>query len=189
MAQQFFTILTNKGKEREAAASAGNPVAVTKMVFGSGLNDNYYNPVVTQTALKKQVHVEDLNNWGVHPSNSKWVIAEALIDATVGDFTIREVGLIDANDNLIAIGVFPETYKPIMEQGSTKDLVVRIVTQVDDPENFSAIIDPNVIRATQAWTMEQIVPMFSAFAETTLNIQNEQLKQAETIKNLTGDYS
>lgn len=188
MSQQFFTILTTKGEQREAAASAGNPVEVTHMVFGSGLNNNYYNPSKSQTALKKQVHIEPLQVWDVHPSNARWVMAQALIPATVGNFTIREVGLIDANGNLIAIGIFPETYKPLMEQGSTKDLVVRIVTQVASPENFTAIIDPNVILATQAWTMEQIVPMFAAFAETTLNIQNEQLRQAEKFKTLEGVY-
>ena len=48
-----------------------------------------------------------------------------MIPTAVGGWTIREVGLWDEDGDLIAYGNFPASYKPVLAEGSAKELVVR----------------------------------------------------------------
>ena len=62
---------------------------------------------------------------------------------------VREVGAIDSGGNLIAIGKFPETYKPIAGDGSIKDLILKMVLEVSNTSSVTLKIDPTVILASK----------------------------------------
>ncbi|WP_240947014.1 phage tail-collar fiber domain-containing protein [Leeia aquatica] len=157
MANEFFTLLTTTGKARLAAAQASStPLQITHMAVGDGDNGSYYNPVESQTALKHETWRGALNNLSVDQSNPNWIVAELVIPDTVGGFYIREVGLFDSTGNLIAVGKFPESYKPTLASGSNKQLYVRMILEVSNAASVTLLVDPSVVLATRSTVDQRI---------------------------------
>ncbi|MDR3086730.1 MAG: phage tail protein [Azoarcus sp.] len=52
-------------------------------------------------------------------------------------------------NKLLAVGNFPDTYKPLLEEGAAKDLVIRMIVQVANASLVTLKIDPAVVVATQ----------------------------------------
>lgn len=149
MSEQFYTILTNVGKAKIANSGAlGTKVSFVKFKVGDG-GGNYYNPTEDQTDVKNKVWEGNISSIAIDESNSNWIIIETVIPTLVGGFTIREAGIFDDQNNLIAIGKYPETYKPIADEGSSKDLLIRMILEVSNAENVNIKVDPTVILATK----------------------------------------
>lgn len=157
MANEFFTILTATGKAKLAAAqTSGTPLQITQMAVGDGDNGAYYNPIESQIALKHETWRGALNNLSVDTNNPNWIVAELVIPDTVGGFYIREVGLFDSTGALIAVGKFPESYKPTLAAGSNKQLYVRMILEVSNASAVTLLIDPSVVLATRATVDQRI---------------------------------
>lgn len=118
MAENFYTIVTRIGQAKIANSQVlGTRVNLTQIAAGDS-GGNYYNPVETQTALAHEVWRGAISSISIDETNHNWIIVEAVIPATQGGFTVREVGLFDEAGDLIAIGKYPETYKPVSAEGS-----------------------------------------------------------------------
>ena len=129
---EFYTILTNIGKAKLANAQVmGKTVNLIEMAVGDG-NGNYYEPTESQEELLNEVWRGNLNQITSDPNNPNWIILEAVIPTTDGGFTIREVGVFDDAGDMIAIGKYPETYKPALSEGAGKDLYVRMILEVSN---------------------------------------------------------
>lgn len=149
MVEQFYTITTQVGKAKIANASAlGNKVNFTHFALGDG-NGGYYNPTENQTVLKKEVWRGAIGQIVVDENNPSWIVLETIIPAEVGGFTIREAGVLDDEGNLLAIGKYPETYKPLLENGSAKDLYIRMILEVANTSVVNLKVDPSIILATK----------------------------------------
>lgn len=147
----FFTILTTIGQAKIANAVAlGQQIQVTEMALGDG-NGNPTTPNQGQTSLVRQVYRAQLNQLSVDATNPNYVIAELVVPSDVGGWTVREVGLYDVDGNLIAVGNFPDTYKPQLSEGASRDLVVRIIIEVSNASVVQLKIDPSVVLASRAW--------------------------------------
>lgn len=149
MAENFYTILTNVGKAKIANSTAlGTRVNLTTMAVGDSAGA-YYNPTETQTTLRGERWRGVISSIKVDSSNPSWIVIEAIIPSSDGGFMVREVGIIDDANELIAVGKYPETYKPVVANGSAKDLYIRFILEVSNTENVSLKVDPSVILATQ----------------------------------------
>lgn len=149
MAEQFYTILTKLGKAKIAnSAALGSKVDFVKLKIGDG-GGKYYNPTENQDELINQVWEGNIGSVKIDKENSNWVIVETVLPADVGGFFIREAGIYDNEDNLIAISKLAETYKPLASEGSSKDLIIRVILEVSNAENVTLKIDPTVILATK----------------------------------------
>ena len=147
--EQFYTILTNKGKAKIANATLLNSnVTLTTLKVGDG-NGAYYNPTEEQTDLKNVVHTCQVGSISIDKKNPNWVVVETIIPGSVGGFIIREIGLFDTEGDMIAVGKYPETYKPVVANGASKDLNVRTIFEVSNAENVTLNINPSVIIATK----------------------------------------
>lgn len=152
---QFFMILTTTGKQKEAAAKAGGPPLVfAQMALGDG-GGAAVVPVENRAALIGEVDRGPLSSLGVDPLNPNWAVAERVIPPEVGGWTVREIGLIDADGDLVAYGNFPESYKPILAEGSGKELIIRAIIEVSNAESVVLQIDPSVVMATRAYVDQQ----------------------------------
>lgn len=151
----YQTILTKLGLAKVAQAIADADelvpaeIQVSQMVFGDG-NGNPTTPSSDQIALIRQVFAADLNRLELDVANNRY-IAEAVIPAGQGGWTIREVGLVDTDGDLFAVANFPDIYKPTPGEGATRDLVVRLVFEVTNAVDVTLIIDPSVVLATRSW--------------------------------------
>lgn len=148
MASEFFTILTAAGRAKIAAALAEQKqIVLQTMVVGDG-NGKYVEPSESQTKVEHEVWRGQLNTLKIAPENPAWVIAEAVLPESVGGWYIREVGLLDKDGVLIAIGKFPETYKPKLPAGASKQIVIRAVMEVTNAAAVTLMVDPSLVMAT-----------------------------------------
>lgn len=153
----FFTILTSVGQAKIANAVAlGQQIQLTEMALGDG-NGNPTTPVQSQTGLVRQVYRAQLNQLSTDPANPNYVIAELVVPSDQGGWTVREVGLYDVDGNLIAVGNFPETYKPVLSEGASRDLVVRIIIEVSNASVVQLKIDPSIVLASRQWVVSQFL--------------------------------
>lgn len=195
MANEFFTILTATGRSKLAHAAAnGTPLTLTHMAVGSGNNGAYYNPTEAQTTLKKEVWRGPLNHLDVAPDNPNWIVAELTIPDNVGGFYIREVGLFDKEGNLIAVGRFPESYKPNVADGSNKQLYVRMILEVANTSAITLLVDTNVATATRQYVdsklteaMQTLDRKQSARAATTQHIPLSGLQTVDGVSLVAND--
>jgi phage-related tail fiber protein len=149
MSEQFYTILTKIGKAKIANATAlGHQIDLVKFQIGDG-NGSYYNPNEDQTQLKNKVWEGNISSIRVDEENPNWIVLETLIPGTDGGFMVREAAAVDNEGNLIAIGKYPETYKPVAGDGSIKDLIIKMIIEVSNTSVVTLKVDPTVILATK----------------------------------------
>ncbi|NRT86542.1 phage tail protein [Clostridium beijerinckii] len=149
MAENFYTMLTKLGRKKlSASVVSGSKVNFKTLKVGDG-NGSYYEPSEDQTSIVKEVWSGNISAISVDESNANWIVVETVIPAADGGFFIREAGIFDDAGDMIAITKLSETYKPTILEGSTKDLVIKIVLEVNNASSIDLKIDPNVIVATK----------------------------------------
>ena len=150
MAENFYTILTATGKAKLAnSAVLGSKVNFKTLKVGDG-KGSYYEPSENQTSLVRQVWSGSIGSISVDENNPNWIVIETLIPAASGGFFIREAGIFDEDDDLIAISKISETYKPLVEEGSIKDLCIKIILEVSNVDSVNLKIDPAIILAKKS---------------------------------------
>ena len=154
MAEQFYTILTAIGKAKIAnAAALGEKVELIELALGDG-GGSYYNPTEDQTELQNEVWRGSINAVEVDTENPNWITIQTVVPSQHGGFMIREAGVFDNEGDLIAVGKYPQTYKPRLEEGSAKDLYIRMILEVSNTASVVLEVDPTVILATQQQVIE-----------------------------------
>ncbi len=149
MAENFYTMLTIVGKNKlSSSAVSGSKVNFKTLKVGDG-KGAYYEPSENQTSLVNEVWEGNISSISIDENNSNWIVVETVIPASDGGFFIREAGVFDEDGDMIAISKLAETYKPVVAEGSTKDLVIRIVLEVLNVDTVTIKIDPNVVAATK----------------------------------------
>ena len=142
MEQKYFTIITDKGLEKEASSyRLKKPIELTHIVIGDG-NGDFYRPVPEMTELKREVYKTKLSR--VYNKNKHQLIVESSIPDNAGDFYVREVGILDSDGDLFAIGNYPETYKPKLRGGCAKDLYLRIIIGFSSAPNVNLSVNSNI---------------------------------------------
>ncbi|WP_164971398.1 phage tail protein [Clostridium tetani] len=150
MAEKFYTLLTKIGKAKIAnSAGFGSKVNFVKMKVGDG-GGAYYNPTEEQEDLVNTVWEGNITHVTIDENNPNWINVEMMIPANVGGFMIREYGVFDENKNMLAIAKCAESYKPLAEDGSTKELLMKMVLTVSNTENITLKIDPTIIFAKKS---------------------------------------
>ncbi|WP_339454513.1 phage tail protein, partial [Pseudomonas sp. EA_5y_Pfl2_R50] len=71
--------------------------------------------------------------------------------ADEGGKWIREIGLYDADGDLVAVANCAPSFKPLLSQGSGRTQVVRMNFVVSSTGNITLKIDPAVVLATRAY--------------------------------------
>ena len=145
MSQEYYSIITNSGLAKIAAANApgGSPLSLTHLAVGDA-NGTPYNPLATATALQNERHRVPVTYVVIDAENPHQLIVEAIIDETIGPFYVREVGIFDSDGDLFAIGKFPETFKPNLPTGSGKRLYVRMILGFTSAPQVNLLLSDNL---------------------------------------------
>lgn len=131
MATSYRVIPTLAGLAAIAAATdpeSPEALEVSTVVVGDG-NGNPVTPLQTMTSLVNQrasVPVSEKSR-----SDNKLTI-KGVIDAVTGGFTIREIGIKDPDGILLFVGNYPDTYKPLPEDGVAGALGVGAIVVISD---------------------------------------------------------
>lgn len=154
MTAQYFTVLTNYGTQAFAKALATNqPLRLSSFAVGDG-NGQAVTPTADRTALVKETHRANVSAVSLDPRNNKQIIIELTIPEDVGGFYIREMGVFDSTNKLVAYANAPESFKPTLESGSGKLQVLRMILKVSNSQAVTLSIDNSVIFVTR----QQLTP-------------------------------
>lgn len=149
MTAQYFTVLTDYGTQAFANAIATNqPIQFSSFAVGDG-NGQAVTPTADRTALVKETHRGNVSAVSLDPHNNKQIIIELTIPEDVGGFYIREMGVFDSTNKLVAYANTPESFKPTLESGSGKVQVLRMILKVSNSQAVTLSIDNSVIFVTR----------------------------------------
>ncbi|WP_342307892.1 phage tail protein [Pseudomonas fluorescens] len=154
---QFFAILTAVGEAKQANATAlGQPWTFSQMGVGDA---NLTDPIPnrTQTRLINEWRRAPVNQVRTDPANPNIIITEQVIPADVGGKWIREIGLYDADGDMVAVANCAPSFKPLLVQGTGKTQIIRMNFIVANTASVVLKIDPAVVLATREWVDLQII--------------------------------
>ena len=167
MAKQYYSVLTDYGTQMIASAIARKqPLQITQMAVGDG-EGRTPTPDSRKTGLVREMHRADISAISVDPRNDKQIIFELTIPENVGGFWIREMGIFDNQNRLVAYANCPDSFKPELTSGSGKVQVVRMILLVSSSDAITLKVDDSVIFVTRG----QLTP--KAITATTKNAVDE----------------
>lgn len=157
MTVKYFAILTNQGAAKLANATAlGTQIHITQMAVGDG-NGSLPTPDPAQTQLVNQKRIGAVNTLTVDAEDTNQIIAEQVIPENEGGYWIRELGLFDDEGVLIAVANCPETYKPLLGEGSGRTQTIRMALIVSSTSAITLKIDPSVVLATRKYVDDKVI--------------------------------
>lgn len=157
---KYFAILTNLGAGKLAnAAALGTKLEMTHIAVGDGggVSAPEPTPDPAMTALLGEKRRAAINSLSIDPLNPNQIIVEQVIPETDGGFWIREIGLFDKAGTLIAYSNCAGSYKPQLQEGSGRALVIRMILIVSSTEAVSLKIDPSVVLATRKYVDDKVI--------------------------------
>lgn len=109
----YYSIITNRGKELEAEAlTSGRPIVLTQFVVGDS-NGQQIKPDPEQIRLVNETFRGDIADLVVSPEQASQLMAKIVLPTDVGGFTVREVGLLTDAGELFAVANCPSIDKPV----------------------------------------------------------------------------
>ncbi|WP_275157314.1 phage tail protein [Citrobacter koseri] len=109
----YYSIITNRGKELEAEALAsGTVIVLSWFVVGDG-NGKLVKPNPAQTRLVNETYRGSIAELVVSPEQSNQLMAKIVLPTDAGGFTVREVGLLTDAGELYAVANCPTIDKPV----------------------------------------------------------------------------
>jgi len=173
---EFYTILTENGLNKLIKASANQTnIVLSQMAVGDGTAD----PSQSATSLQNEKHKFAINSITQSPSDANVLIVEGVVSADVGGFYIREAGIFCDDGSLFAIAKLPNTYKPLLSEGSAKDLTISFYLQVSNAANIEIKVNNNVVLATRDFVKAELLKLDTKFAPLNHNHDEIYLKKDE----------
>ena len=146
---QYTAVFTTYGTQLLAKAIANNkPITVTHFAVGDG-NGNAVTVNASQERLVNEKYRATISAVSLDPRNNKQVVFELTIPENIGGFYIREMGVFDAQNKLIAYANCPESFKPTLASGSGKVQVMRMMLLVASSNAVTLTVDDSVIFVTR----------------------------------------
>ena len=159
---KYTAVFTTYGTQVLANAIANNqPLRVTHFAVGDG-NGREVTVSASQERLVNEKHRAAISAVSLDPRNNKQVIFELTIPENVGGFYIREMGVFDANNKLVAYANCPESFKPTLASGSGKVQVMRMILLVASSNAITITVDDSVIFVTRGQLTPQTITATSS---------------------------
>ncbi|EGK8235311.1 phage tail protein, partial [Campylobacter coli] len=100
-------------------------------------------------SLEEIVYEANINSKSVDENNPNYINLMCYVPSDIGGFEINAIGIYDEVGDLLAVGNLPRTYKPILKEGSAKELMIKIVMELSNAEEVILKLDPSVIMASR----------------------------------------
>lgn len=120
MTQNFYTILTNNGLNKQIQCLENNETFdIAYIAVGDGNGE----PSETQTSLINEKWRGEILSHGIKENK---LFANVSIPFDAGNFTIREIGLFDSQNTLLCVGKCPAIEKHNSTLGGAQELFITI---------------------------------------------------------------
>lgn len=182
MADIYFTVVTDAGTRKMLEAlNTEKKINVTEFSVGDGAG-KYYTPTTEMTALKNEVWRGAVNACYASGQSENLLIAETVIPADIGGFTIREMGLFDDEGTLIAVCNTPDTQKARVSDGVVHELELSMEILISNTDSVQPVVDPNVVTATKKELEELQISIKQLIGDVKVTVDGNLQEQIEKLK-------
>lgn len=150
-----YTLLTASGINKLLkTASDGSKIALKEIVVS-----DYDGELSEQTAsIPNEKYRGAINAVTIDESDINILDVDAIIPPEVGGFYIKTAGIYCDDGSLFAVARLADTYKPLLNEGSSKDITLNFKLQISNAnESIILKVDNNVVLATRKWSENQFL--------------------------------
>lgn len=144
-----YTLLTNSGINKLLkTASDGSKIALKEIVVS-----DYEGELSEQTtSIPNEKYRGAINAITIDESDSNILDVDVVIPPEVGGFYIKTAGIFCDDGSLFAVARLADTYKPLLNEGSSKDITLNFKLQIANAsESIILKVDNNIVLATRKW--------------------------------------
>lgn len=146
---KIFSVVTEAGEaDITRCFTSDERIQWDKIAVGDG-GGSTYTPNAQMKALRHECWKGDVSYVSPVYETSNQIRFEATIPHDVGGFTIREIGLFNEEDELVAISNTPTIQKVASNTGAFLDMAIEFEIIVSNTEVFDFVVDPYVSVATK----------------------------------------
>lgn len=127
---------------------AGTKLKITQAAAGDG-EGSYYVPSTEQTELVRELWRGPIVSAEQNPTVPNMMDVKIIIDDSVGNFIVREMGLFDEDGTLIAICNTPDTEKVVISTGVDGRLTMLM---------HIVVVDSSVLEFTVTASLDTVSP-------------------------------
>lgn len=149
---QYRIIWTLVGMAKRANAEiTGGLVEITHFALGDANGNEAFEPNQAMAALVHEVYRRPVDTVAIDEINPAWVNVDGHILAVDGGWWVREVGLFDADGDMVAVGNKAPFYKPLLAEGEGDDLYMRFILLTANTAVIQLKINPAVAMASRKY--------------------------------------
>ena len=144
-----YTLLTASGINKLLkTAGDGSKIALKEVVVS-----DYEGELSEQTtSIPNEKYRGAINAVTIDESDSNILDVDAIIPPEVGGFYIKTAGIYCDDGSLFAVARLADTYKPLLSEGSSKDITLNFKLQIANAsESIILKVDNNIVLATRKW--------------------------------------
>ncbi|WP_086321671.1 phage tail protein [Campylobacter devanensis] len=160
--QKYYTIVSNKGKQAVIKALANKElIDLTTMSVGDGESpiDTNWESLPNEKDKFGITQIKIVDNITLEVTG--------ILSASKGGYMITQAGLYTRDNILFAIAQLPQTAKPVLSDGASKDMTIKFVITIADTSVVNLSIDPNINIITQSH-LDEVIDALKK--ETTTNL-------------------
>jgi len=158
--RKYFTLLTDKGRFKIAAAAADRTaVKITHLAIGDG-GGQETSPLPSQTALVNEVWRAPVEAVEIDPKNPAAVLVAAIIPHDAGGWWMREFGIFDVDNDLLAVVRPVPMYKATDADGQLEDIYYQFQLVIGEQAQVVVVVDPSILWASRDFVNTRRIPMW-----------------------------
>ena len=144
-----YTLLTANGINKLLkTASDGSKIALKEVIVS-----DYDGELSEQTtSIPNEKYRGAINAITIDENDNNILDVDAIIPPEVGGFYIKTAGIYCDDGSLFAVARLADTYKPLLNEGSSKDITLNFKLQIANAsESVILKVDNNIVLATRKW--------------------------------------
>ena len=145
-----YTLLTANGINKLLkTTSDGSKIALKEIVVS-----DYDGELSEQTtSIPNEKYRGAINAVTIDENDNNILDVDAIIPPEVGGFYIKTAGIFCDDGSLFAVARLADTYKPLLSEGSSKDITLSFRLQIANANDSIVLkVDNNVVLATRKWS-------------------------------------
>lgn len=150
-----YTLLTANGINKLLKTASNGSKIILKEVVVSDFDGELSESI---TIIPNEKYRGAINAITINESDSNILDVDAIIPPEVGGFYIKTAGIFCDDGSLFAVARLADTYKPLLNEGSSKDITLNFKLQIANAnESIILKVDNNVVLATRKWSENQFL--------------------------------
>lgn len=145
-----YTLLTSSGINKLLKTASDRSKIVLKEIVVSDYDGELSEHT---TSIPNEKYRGAINAITIDESDSNILDVDAIIPPEVGGFYIKTAGIFCDDGSLFAVARLADTYKPLLNEGSSKDITLNFKLQIANASDSIVLkVDNNVVLATRKWS-------------------------------------